>query len=237
MDRKEIDRMIEEMRKEYRADMWATIFMVCFIFLVACLVLLLGGCNNGNSDNGNPFSESQPAQETQTDEAPTDTTESIEAPEAPEIQPEAQPEPQPAPQRELTFGEQFLLLLNDFRAKPATCEGIERPPVGPALWDDALAMAAELHAIDMAETNYFSHTGSDGSQFWDRVRRSQFLGQPMTENIAAGNSDMERSFMQWVNSTQGHCSNLRKGNVVGVGYAFNFSADYVYRWVYLSGLK
>lgn len=45
----------------------------------------------------------------------------------------------------------------------------------PALkLDDAITRAAQAHSQDLADHNLFGHTGSDGSEFWDRLKREGY---------------------------------------------------------------
>ena len=55
--------------------------------------------------------------------------------------------------------------------------------------DSAARIAARCHSVDMAENDFFSHTGSDGSNFSQRMRDAGYTGSPRAENIAAGNAD------------------------------------------------
>ena len=102
------------------------------------------------------------------------------------------------------------------------------------LYERALSRrdAARLHAQDMADNNYFSHTGLNGSSFMDRILAAGFTGTcPCGENIAAGNSDASSTMTQWINSP-GHCENMMGDYTkIGVGYAYNANSTYHHYWV------
>ncbi len=57
---------------------------------------------------------------------------------------------------------QVFQLINYERAKRG---------LGPLIWNDRAAKAARLHSKNMAEQNFFSHRGRDGSMVSDRANR------------------------------------------------------------------
>jgi uncharacterized protein YkwD len=83
--------------------------------------------------------------------------------------------------------------------------------------DSRLTVAARAHSTDMVTHNFFSHTGSDGSDFVTREARAGYSAAS-AENIAWGWSTAEIVVREWMNSP-GHRANiLNCGNVaVGVG--------------------
>ena len=58
--------------------------------------------------------------------------------------------------------------------------------LGTLLADDRLRAAARAHAMDMAQNDFFSHTGSGGSSVADRATATGYLWTTVGENIAAG---------------------------------------------------
>lgn len=118
---------------------------------------------------------------------------------------------------------EFLGYINDFRAQ----NGL------PALVASQTAgAAADHHSINMANLDFFSHTGQDGSTLTSRMREhgytfNTFLG----ENIAAGNASAFDTFIQWRNSA-GHRANMLSANfsVIGIGRGFSSSSTYGYYW-------
>jgi uncharacterized protein YkwD len=77
---------------------------------------------------------------------------------------------------------------------------------GPVTYDARLGRAAEGHAEDMLQNNFFSHTGSDGSSAGDRIRAEGYNWRTWGENIARGQRDEEAVLRAWVNSP-GHQRN------------------------------
>ncbi|MGK0360958.1 MAG: hypothetical protein ACI9U2_003272, partial [Bradymonadia bacterium] len=85
--------------------------------------------------------------------------------------------------------------------------------------DGAMVVAARSHSQDMCTQSYFSHTGRDGSQPWDRMRREGVQFRAAGENIALGQRDANQVHTGWMNSP-GHRANIL-GNGwgrIGVGY-------------------
>lgn len=85
-------------------------------------------------------------------------------------------------------------------------------------WSIPLAEAAQAHAEDMAQNNYFDHAGLDASSPADRAQRAGYSSSFVGENIAAGNEIPKAVFEQWMNSS-GHRDNMlnEKYTEVGIG--------------------
>jgi len=60
------------------------------------------------------------------------------------------------------------------------------------IWNEALARAAQKHSTDMSINNFFSHSGSDGLQVWDRANAEGYEYRYIGENIAAGQVTQRR---------------------------------------------
>ncbi len=118
---------------------------------------------------------------------------------------------------ELDVEEQnFLVLINDYR---------KQNNLGPLKACRSLNRTAQGHSEDMRDQDYFSHTGLNNSTPWDRACDACYdLGcgpkTAMAENIAAGNSDAQKTFTQWKNSP-GHDKNMKGANftMIGIGRA------------------
>lgn len=80
--------------------------------------------------------------------------------------------------------------------------------------------AAQWHAVDMAQNNYFSHNSADGKTPGDRVR--SFGGIFSGENIALGQINAQEVCLAWMNSPQ-HRENILSTNhsTTGIGLAIN----------------
>jgi len=100
----------------------------------------------------------------------------------------------------------------------------------------SLNQAAKDHSSDMANNNYFSHTGLNDSSFSQRAIAAGYKGFPRGENIAAGNSSVTATFNQWVNSS-GHLNNMLNSgsNEMGIGHAYNSNAKYGHYWTQIFG--
>lgn len=128
-----------------------------------------------------------------------------------------------------------LLATNELRAMGADC-GSEGTfgPAPPLEGDPNLHLAAQVHADDMVQNDFFSHTGSDGSSFSQRIQRTAFSGQPVGENIAAGNRTAQATVQQWADS-DGHCRNMMNPNATKLGVGYAEGATYGYYWVQVFG--
>lgn len=62
-----------------------------------------------------------------------------------------------------------------------------------------LSTAARRHSQDMARNNFFSHTGSDGSDFATRAARAGY-NHAMSENIAKGHRTPAEVVNGWMGS-------------------------------------
>ncbi len=116
------------------------------------------------------------------------------------------------------FTTTFLDAVNDYRASGCTC-GVQFMPPAPALqWDNQLTVAAQRHANDMADNDFFSHTGSDGSSSSERVTQSGYNWQRVGENIAFGYTDIQAVVEAWITS-EGHCRNMMNASFTEMGAA------------------
>ncbi len=88
-----------------------------------------------------------------------------------------------------------------------------------------LHRAAQSHADDMAWNRFFSHVGSDGSNFWNRIFRTGFDGNrpwPLEacENIGRNDGSVWGMMEMWLNSPPHRdCMMWPYQNQIGVGFA------------------
>jgi uncharacterized protein YkwD len=115
-------------------------------------------------------------------------------------------------------GQRILDLINQARATPRYCGTTAFNAARPVRWNDLLAEASRLHADDMARYNYFSHSGRDGSNPWDRIERAGYRWRSTGENIAAGQRNAEEAVAGWIKSP-GHCANLMDPGFAEMGAA------------------
>jgi uncharacterized protein YkwD len=94
-----------------------------------------------------------------------------------------------------------------------------------------LTQAARYHSRDMADHNFFSHTGSNGSSPGDRITQACYDWSSYGEIIAAGSADVNVILNMWMNSPGHHDIILDPDyQDFGVGYARNGSSTYVHYW-------
>ena len=87
-----------------------------------------------------------------------------------------------------------------------------------------LTNAAQRHACDVAATNRFGHTGSDGSAPDARVRQSGYSTCLTAENVAWGYSDPGQVVQGWMQSP-GHRRNMLHPGVAEYGVGLAQGAD------------
>ena len=123
----------------------------------------------------------------------------------------------------------MLTQVNNARAAARDC-GTERYAEAPALsWHCTLADVAFMHDLDMAENNFFSHTGSDGLSAGDRVTNAGYDWSTVGENIAAGYETVEIVMEGWL-ASPGHCANIMQARYTEFGSAVYEEPDSDYRF-------
>ena len=130
----------------------------------------------------------------------------------------------------------MLDLINTARAEARSCGTEFFAATSPLAWNTQLLAAARTHSEDMAQHNFFSHTGSDGSNVGDRATAAGFTWQRIGENIAAGQTSAESAVNGWIDSP-GHCRNLMNPNFTEVSVACveNSDSDYNRYWTNVLG--
>jgi len=92
-------------------------------------------------------------------------------------------------------------------AKPAMTQ-IRAQAGLPALGrSDTLTQTAAVHARDMAQNGFFSHTGSNGSSIGDRARTARYGFCFIAENIAKGQGSLDQVMTGWM-ASEGHRRNI-----------------------------
>ena len=88
----------------------------------------------------------------------------------------------------------------------------------------------------MSSNNFFSHTGSDGLQPWDRAVAEGYAYRSIGENIAAGQGSVGEVQSGWMDSP-GHCRNIMNSGYVEVGAAcvVDSNAQYQRYWTVVFG--
>ncbi len=81
-----------------------------------------------------------------------------------------------------------------------------------------LTEAAKAHSRDLAKWDRISHYGSDGSNPWDRVKRTGYKARLTAENVGTGQINFNEVMKGWEDSP-GHNKNLLTPDGVDMGIA------------------
>ncbi len=139
-----------------------------------------------------------------------------------------------------SFRDTFLVLINQFRSQPQTCFNGDvvqnMPAVPPVAYNTQLNNAAQAHSEDMANNNFFSHVGLNGSTFGQRATAAGYTGFANGENIAGGDT-AQVAFNLWRTSHTGHCQGMMSANAneIGLGYAINGNSSTKHLWTLMTG--
>lgn len=136
------------------------------------------------------------------------------------------------------FRAALLQATNQARAKARRCGSVRYARVAPVKWNNALRRAAWDHSRDMANNNFFSHTGSNGLKSWDRARNRGYRYNYIGENIAAGYGSVASVQSGWLRSA-GHCRNIMKREYTEMGAACiaRSKSDYKRYWTVVFGKR
>ena len=120
----------------------------------------------------------------------------------------------------------FGILLNDVRV----ANNAER-----VVHNAQLDAAAQAHAQDMLDQDYFSHTGLNGSTPGDRAISAGYDWQTYGENIASGYRSEPGVMKGWSDSPGHHANNINPDfEEFGLGLAQDGSNT---RWVLMLGAR
>lgn len=117
----------------------------------------------------------------------------------------------------------FLTLINNHRAS----KGLPGLTMSNSLYN-----SSENHSWDMASRDFFSHIGSNGSSFDQRIRAAGYTYNTyLGENIAAGQVDAQSVFEDWLKSPS-HNANMLSANfrAIGVGRVYDSGSTYGWYW-------
>jgi uncharacterized protein YkwD len=115
-----------------------------------------------------------------------------------------------------------MQLVNTYRARGASCGSYGNfGPTAPLSWSSYLVSSAARHSTDMAKNDFGSHTGSDGSDMFTRIKEAGY--SPLAwagENIAGGSSYSTAQSMvsAWMGSPV-HCQAIMSPRFKDVGAA------------------
>lgn len=96
--------------------------------------------------------------------------------------------------------------------------------LNPLTLNKELSDSAFKHSKDMKDNiKNLNHTGSDGSQFWERAKRDNYQGSAKGENIAWGQRTPQQVHNAWMNSPPHRANILTEGiTEMGIGRDGNF---------------
>lgn len=124
-----------------------------------------------------------------------------------------------------------LTLINELRKRQQTCGTESYGPVAELTWNALLTSAAQEHSDNMANYDFFSHTGLDESTVATRVTAQGYTWSSVAENIAGGQTSAQSVVDAWMTS-DGHCKNIMSENTTEMGLACseNSNVTYTYYW-------
>lgn len=112
----------------------------------------------------------------------------------------------------------LVSLHNLARANARRCGSARIPKTGALIWNCKLAHAAQGHAYDLADRQFLSHTGVDGSDVSARARAAGYRVSYLAENIGQGYDSSDLIMVRWLDSPR-HCRNIMKAEYVDIGAA------------------
>ena len=133
-------------------------------------------------------------------------------------------------------GRAVLAGVNQARGVARSCGARTFAAAAPLAWNGLLARTALAHSRDMAERNYFSHRGRDGSYADLRATRQGYRWQQIGENLAAGQNSVKQVVAGWLSSPE-HCANIMNPHFteMGAAYALNPGSDSIAYWAQVFG--
>lgn len=133
----------------------------------------------------------------------------------------------------------FVVQAQDVTDTVSRYVNAERSHLGlaPLVANNLLIEAAQMHSNDMAAGDFLSHSGSDGSQFWDRMRAAGYNVTSGAENVLyRSDNDPVAAFQQW-NNSDGHRANMLNTNYAEIGVAYAVSESGRYYFTMLLGIR
>lgn len=106
----------------------------------------------------------------------------------------------------------------------------------PVRLNGELSSAAHLHSQEMADKNYFGHTGQDGSTFVQRAQRANYRLKPSGEIIAGGQPTAAAVVTGWMNSDTHRRIILTCTNIdIGLGEVHSPNSQWGHYWTAVFG--
>jgi uncharacterized protein YkwD len=117
----------------------------------------------------------------------------------------------------------LLQRINQARAQPRRCGSKLFAAAPPLQANVSLRAAADAHARDMLDHDYFAHEGQDGSNPAQRAHAAGYSYRMIGENIASGPTTAAEAVAGWL-ASPGHCENLMEPRFTDSGVAFAASS-------------
>lgn len=137
----------------------------------------------------------------------------------------------------ITQAQEIMLAeINLARSKARLCGGDSFSAAPELTWNCQLEQAAWGHTSDMADNNFFSHTGSNGLNAGNRVDASGYNWKVYGENLAAGFLTEDKT-VEGLLDSPGHCRVLMnpKFKELGTARIFTEDNDYTSYWTHVFG--
>jgi uncharacterized protein YkwD len=127
---------------------------------------------------------------------------------------------------------EVVKLVNEARATGGLCGSESYPSSAPLMVNEKLQAAAQAHATDMAERNYYGHQSLDGRSPSARMKSAGYSSHITAENIAAGQQTAKEVVAGWLKSP-GHCRNILMAEIreIGVGVDIKLTSEKGIYWV------
>lgn len=121
--------------------------------------------------------------------------------------------------------------LNAERARDLVNAYRRKKGLRPLKLQPALTEAARAHSRDLAKWDRISHFGSDGSNPWDRVKRSGYHARLAAENVGTGQATIEEVMKGW-QASPGHNKNLLlpEAEHMGIALAHDPTTEFKTFW-------
>lgn len=118
---------------------------------------------------------------------------------------------------------QALRMINKYRASKN---------LKPLTLNSKLSVAARMHAKDLAKHDRISHFGYDGSDPWQRIKKTGYKAAVAAENVGTGQISLQEVFVGWQKSP-GHNANLLLSDATQMGIALVKAPNTEYKtfWV------
>jgi uncharacterized protein YkwD len=106
----------------------------------------------------------------------------------------------------------------------------------PLRLQPALTQAALAHSQDLAKWDRISHFGSDGSNPWDRVKRTGYSAKLAAENVGTGQASFDEVMKGW-RASPGHNKNLLlpEAEHMGIALVQDPKTDFKTFWTLVIG--